>query len=83
MMAGQGPYGPIEMGGMFTMIKIRKGITRFDDPGWYAHPKGTVAQPAGYEAAALGRFVCPNHPAMVAPVSGTCGSCGAALTRTA
>jgi hypothetical protein len=81
MMAGQGPFGPIEMGGMFTMIKIRKGITSYDDPGWYAHPPGSVARPAEYAASALGRFACPRHPAMVAPVAGACGACGAALLR--
>jgi hypothetical protein len=44
MMAGEGPFGPIGMGGMFTIIKIRDGIETFDDPGWYAHPPGTVAR---------------------------------------
>ncbi len=43
MMAGTGPYGPIEMGGMFTMMKIRAGIDSYQDPGWYDHPEGTVA----------------------------------------
>jgi len=43
MMAGEGPYGPMEMGGMFTVVKIRPGITSYEDPGWYKPPKGTVA----------------------------------------
>jgi hypothetical protein len=45
MMSGTGPFGPIEMGGMFTVLKIREGLARGDykDPGWYAHPQGTVA----------------------------------------
>jgi FtsP/CotA-like multicopper oxidase with cupredoxin domain len=45
MMTGAGPFGPIEMGGMFTVVKIRDGLARGDyrDPGWYKHPKGTVA----------------------------------------
>ncbi|EHP44774.1 multicopper oxidase type 3 [Cupriavidus basilensis OR16] len=45
MMTGQGPFGPIEMGGMFTTLKVRAGLGRNDyrDPGWYRHPKGTVA----------------------------------------
>ena len=45
MMAGTGPFGPIEMGGMFTTVKIREGLARNDykDPGWYKHPAGTVA----------------------------------------
>jgi len=43
MMTGKGPFGPIEMGGMFTVLKVRKNITNYDDPGWYQHPNGTVA----------------------------------------
>lgn len=45
MMTGQGPFGPIEMGGMFTVVKIREGLARDDykDPGWYKHPKGSLA----------------------------------------
>ena len=44
MMMGTGPFGPIEMGGMFTVLKVRDGITSYEDPGWYAHPPGTVAR---------------------------------------
>jgi manganese oxidase len=45
MMTGQGPMGALEMGGMFTTIKVREGLARDDykDPGWYKHPSGTVA----------------------------------------
>jgi hypothetical protein len=45
MMTGFGPFGPIEMGGMFTVVKVRQGVTANDykDPGWYQHPEGTVA----------------------------------------
>src|SRR5437763_183566 len=45
MMSGQGPYGSIEMGGMFTTVKIREGLARDDykDPGWYKQPPGTQA----------------------------------------
>jgi FtsP/CotA-like multicopper oxidase with cupredoxin domain len=45
MMTGAGPFGPIEMGGMFTVVKVREGLARGDykDPGWYQHPPGTVA----------------------------------------
>ena len=45
MMAGEGPFGPMEMGGMFTVIKVRKNIRpgNHADPGWYVHPPGTVA----------------------------------------
>ncbi|UVW27447.1 multicopper oxidase family protein [Massilia sp. H6] len=45
MMGGQGPFGGVEMGGMFTIMKVRKDQKRGDysDPGWYKHPAGTVA----------------------------------------
>ena len=43
MMGGPGPFDYIAMGGMFTVIKIRDGITSYADPGWYRHPEGTVA----------------------------------------
>jgi hypothetical protein len=45
MMTGAGPYGSVEMGGMFTMLKVRKDQKPDDykDPGWYKHPQGTVA----------------------------------------
>jgi FtsP/CotA-like multicopper oxidase with cupredoxin domain len=45
MMTGFGPFGAMEMGGMFTVVKVREGIARDDykDPGWYKHPEGTVA----------------------------------------
>ncbi|MBK8284822.1 MAG: copper oxidase [Ahniella sp.] len=46
MMMGKGPFGNLEMGGMFTVIKVRDGLKpgSFEDPGWYPHPRGTVAQ---------------------------------------
>lgn len=45
MMTGKGQYGNIEMGGMFTTVKVRDNLKRGDysDPGWYDAPKGTVA----------------------------------------
>jgi len=45
MMAGAGPYGNIEMGGMFTVMKVRADLAPDDyrDPGWYQAPKGTTA----------------------------------------
>ena len=43
MMAREGPFGNIEMGGMFTVFKVREGISSYEDSGWYQHPPGTVA----------------------------------------
>ena len=52
MMTGTGPFGSIEMGGMFTVMKVREDVAPGDyrDPGWYQHPRGTVA----YEVDAAG-----------------------------
>jgi FtsP/CotA-like multicopper oxidase with cupredoxin domain len=45
MMAGQGQFGPIGMGGMFTLLKVRADQAPDDyaDPGDYQHPPGSVA----------------------------------------
>ncbi|HEX4794602.1 MAG TPA: copper oxidase [Humisphaera sp.] len=45
----QGPFGIIDMGGMFTILKVRDGIANYADPGWYKHPAGTVADKASEE----------------------------------
>lgn len=39
-----GPFGVIEMGGMFTIFKVRDNLTSYADPGWYNHPLGTIAE---------------------------------------
>ena len=44
MMTGEGQFGPIEMGGMFTVVKIRDQLAGYKDPGWYKNPPGTVAR---------------------------------------
>lgn len=46
MMTGTGQYGAIDMGGMFTTVKVREGLARnnYNDPGPYKHPQGTVAR---------------------------------------
>ena len=55
MMTGFGQFGPMEMGGMFSVVKVREGLAAGDyaDPGPYKHPAGTVAYewkgPAGTE----------------------------------
>ena len=56
MMAGDGPFGPIGMGGMFTVVKVHGDAPVFasaaeynarvklpGDFGWYQNPPGTVA----------------------------------------
>jgi len=45
MMTGDGPFGSVEMGGMFSVLKVRRDQKRGDygNPGWFKHPAGTVA----------------------------------------
>ncbi len=45
MMTGWGQFGSLEMGGMFTVMKVRDGLEagNYEDPGDYEHPPGTVA----------------------------------------
>jgi hypothetical protein len=45
MMGGDGPFGSVEMGGMFSVVKVRRDQPRGDykDPGWFKHPTGTNA----------------------------------------
>jgi manganese oxidase len=62
MMTGFGPFGPVEMGGMFTVVKVREGLERnnYADPGWYQHPPGTVAYEV--QGAAAGPAARPKAP---------------------
>jgi FtsP/CotA-like multicopper oxidase with cupredoxin domain len=54
MVGGKGPHGVIDMGGMFTIIKIRDKLAdATTDPGWYqAKPDETAAEATADE---LGR----------------------------
>ena len=81
MMTGKGPFGSIEMGGMFTVMKVRAGITSYEDPGWFQHPKGTVAYKVSGPArpAAATQYTCPMHPEVVQDGPGTCPKCGMTL----
>jgi hypothetical protein len=60
MATGEGPFGPVGMGGMFTILKVHADAPRFKtaadytsrvnapgDGGWYKHPQGTVADSVG------------------------------------
>jgi hypothetical protein len=46
MKGGKGPFGGIDMGGMFTILKVRDEPEKADPSGWYVHPPGTVAEKA-------------------------------------
>ncbi|WP_448325941.1 hypothetical protein [Sulfitobacter sp. M13] len=66
MITGWGPYGPIEMGGMFSVVKVRDGIDAddYEDPGWYENQPGEQA----YEwTGELPEFVSNNSPKTLLP----------------
>jgi len=44
MVGGKGPHGMIDMGGMFTLLKVRDKLT--GNPGWYDAPKASIASEA-------------------------------------
>ena len=50
MAGGIGPFGTIDMGGMFTVVKVRDAIKGFDNPPDYVHPAGTLASKASADA---------------------------------
>jgi FtsP/CotA-like multicopper oxidase with cupredoxin domain len=47
MLAGPGPYGAIDMGGMFTLLKVRDRAHR--DAEWYDPPPDTLVREASDE----------------------------------
>ncbi|MEZ0314717.1 MAG: multicopper oxidase family protein [Myxococcota bacterium] len=53
MRGGPGPFSYIDMGGMFTVLKVRERADDADPNGWYANPAGSVAVRA--EASSLAR----------------------------
>ncbi len=68
MMSGEGPFGSVEMGGMFSMIKVRRGQKPGDysNPGWYKHPAGTVAREYTGDLADPARLAAKGDSAMPA-----------------
>jgi hypothetical protein len=90
MAGGAGPFGVIDMGGMFTILKVRENLKDYTDPGWYAHPPGTVASPATSDelkrdgitlatepaTQSSARYTCPMHAEIVAAKPGKCPKCG-------
>jgi hypothetical protein len=61
MMTGTGPFGPVGMGGMFSVVKVRDNLAPGDykDPGWYQHPAGTVASEYTAEVSEAPRATAP------------------------
>jgi FtsP/CotA-like multicopper oxidase with cupredoxin domain len=72
MMTGEGPFGSVEMGGMFSVVKVRRDQKRGDysNPGWFKHPQGTVAYeftgtlpaPSRSSSAGAGALPARNKP---------------------
>jgi hypothetical protein len=73
MMTGDGPFGSVEMGGMFSVLKVRRNQKPGDysNPGWYKHPPGTVAYeytgtlptPARFQSEGSGSMQAVARPA--------------------
>ncbi|MEO5721063.1 MAG: multicopper oxidase domain-containing protein [Chthoniobacterales bacterium] len=97
MVGAHGPFDYITMGGMFNILKVRDGLTSYEDPGWYENPPGEVASLAspddlrrdnidsGHEmrasASAVGSYTCPMHPEVVSDKPGKCPKCGMSLVK--
>src|SRR5207247_6710358 len=82
MVAGEGPFGPIGMGGMFTVLKVRDTLPSDGDVGWYTNPPGTVAESirkVSQQAPAAPTYVCPMHPEGRQRRPGSCPKCGMTL----
>ena len=90
MVGGPGPFDYITMGGLFTVLKVREGITSYEDPGWYQHPEGTVASLASPDemrrdlemasaAPVATLWTCTMHPEVVQDKPGKCPKCGMTL----
>ena len=70
MMTGDGPYGSVEMGGMFSMLKVRSDLAPDDysDPGWYKHPEGHQAYEYSGELPEVSERFTPGN-SLMAPKS--------------
>jgi hypothetical protein len=73
MMTGTGPYGPIEMGGMFSTLKVRKNQKPGDysDPGWFKQPPGTQSYEWTGALPATAQDLPPATRAQAAPAAGS------------
>ena len=79
MMTGAGPFGGVEMGGMFSLLKVRRNQKTGDysDPGWFNHPAGTqayewtgtLADPARFAAEGPGAMQPVARPAQAIEVT--------------
>jgi hypothetical protein len=51
MLGGDGPFGAIDMGGMFTLLKVREHLTGDADPGWYKGKTDVASEASADELA--------------------------------
>jgi manganese oxidase len=69
MKGAPGPFDVIDMSGLLTVLKVREGISSYEDPGWYQNPPGTVATVAtadqlqrdGVEVSPLSKPMSAHH----------------------
>ena len=66
MIGGKGPYGSVEMGGMFSVVKVRRDQKRGDysDPGWFRQPAGTRAYEFSGDLGEPARDFSAGNPSM-------------------
>ena len=78
MMTGQGPFGAIGMGGMFSVVKVRDDVKPgvYTDPGWYKHPAQTVAYAYTGELPAPTRAKAPGADSKTLTVRKPVGGAG-------
>jgi hypothetical protein len=55
------------MGGILSVLKVRKDLASYDDPGWYVHPQGTVAEAANADELRRDGIAVPPAAATTAP----------------
>jgi hypothetical protein len=61
----------IDMGGMFTILKVRDNLTSYEDPGWYKNPPGTLASLASNEELQRDLGFAPTPQDMQKPMNKT------------
>jgi hypothetical protein len=67
MRGAMGPFSYIDMGGMFTILKVRQDADAADPNGYYEHPAGSVAGPADGARLSADGIVVPPAPQRSAP----------------
>lgn len=61
MQGYKGQFGQTVMGGMATVLKVRKRVKGYDDPGPYRFPKGSIARKATAKELARDGIAVPEN----------------------